>query len=314
MKRVSIIILLMFFFHTGFACLNGETKLLKNGTYLYEDREGKVPHGHRLIDKEEAKTALHSLDSLYEKTLNLAYLSDKGLVLIFLKQYQEALDIYLRIEKLQPNRYSTASNIGTAYELVGDNKNALKWIKKAISINSKSHENSEWIHVKILEAKINGDKFINTQHLLNTDFGNDSIPVIKLTKAALSNLSAALYYQLNERMTFIKPKERIVAQLLFDIGNMAYLQGRYEDAEEDYLLAKEYGYSGNIIEKRLASNKKMLKSEAKIDDENVKDSVSSQQMHQTTSLDRYKFSWPIVTGVILMMAITILILKLKNKN
>jgi tetratricopeptide (TPR) repeat protein len=55
-------------------------------------------------------------------------------IMILLKKYDEAIKLYLEIEKIQPNGYSTASNIGTAYELIGQNKNALRWINKSVEL------------------------------------------------------------------------------------------------------------------------------------------------------------------------------------
>ncbi|HEY9045937.1 MAG TPA: hypothetical protein VIN08_08575 [Ohtaekwangia sp.] len=235
-----------------YACLNGETMVLKNGMLLYEDAQTNVPYGHDFYSYDLDIENIRELDSLYRATNDLDYLSDKGVILIIFNKYKEAIDLYLEIEKMQPGRYATASNIGTAYELMGDNENALKWIKRAVEIDSTSHYNSEWIHVKILEAKIKGETYITTQHLLNADFGDDEFPTSELTKKELGVLSLALYYQLNERISFIKSNDKIVAQLLFDLGNIAYLSGHYEDALEDYRLAEKYGYNGKLIEQRIA--------------------------------------------------------------
>jgi tetratricopeptide (TPR) repeat protein len=240
--------------------LNGESKELKSGTFIYEDYEGNVPYGHMFFDDEvELKIELRKLDSLYQATKDLDYLSDKGIVLILLGQYEKAIELYLDIEKIKPKRYSTASNIGTAYELIGQNENALKWINRSIEIDSASHNNSEWIHARILEAKIKGEQLYTTTHLLKTNFGTGESPISKLTKDELSKLHSALYFQLNERISFIKPKDKIVAQLLFDLGNIAYLVGQYSDALEDYRLAKEYGFAGQLIENRIKSSIRVSK-------------------------------------------------------
>jgi len=131
MKRLATIILTLFFINQTFACLNGDSKVLKDGTFLYEDREGSVPYGHEFY-KDDFENGIKKLDSLYNAIKDLDYLSDKGQLLILLERYEEAIKLYLKIEKIEPNRYSTASNIGTAYELFGQNENALKWIKKAV--------------------------------------------------------------------------------------------------------------------------------------------------------------------------------------
>lgn len=232
------------------ACLNGDSKQLKNGTILYEDYDGKIPNGHHFYIDDNFKSTFREIDSLYKATKDLDYLSDKGLLLILLKEYGKAISIYIEIEKMKPGRYSTASNIGTAYELIGDNENALKWIKKSIEIDPKSHYSSEWIHVKILEAKINSEKSINSLSLINTDFGMDSLPKTNLSEEALKNLSDGLYYQLNERMSFIKPKDKIVAQLLFDLANITCLLRNEHDGMPTFDKAKEYGFDSTIIEMR----------------------------------------------------------------
>lgn len=251
MKKIFSLLFIIIFTINAFACLNGETKTLKDGTLLYEDYDGSVPYGHNIYINEDLKKALINLENLYNKTKDVDYISDKGLVLILLGNYDEAIQLYENLEKTNPNRYSTASNLGTAYELKGDNHNALKWIKKAVEINPQSHENSEWIHVKILEAKINGTKNINSKSLLNVDFGSDLIPQSVTTKEELQNLYDQIYFQLNERVTFVKPKEKIVAQLYFDLGNIAFLLKQYQNAIGNYNQAIEYGFSGNLIQQRL---------------------------------------------------------------
>lgn len=233
--------------------------VLKDGTFLFEDREGNVPYGHIFNGDEGFNVGIKQLDSLYKKTKDLDYLSDKGLLLILLKRYDEAVKLYLDIEKLEPNRYSTASNIGTAYELIGQNEKALFWIKKSVEIDPKSHKSSEWIHVKILEAKIKGQEFYTSSFLLNTEFGIETNPISKLNKDELEKLSDGLYYQLNERVSFVEPKEKIVAQLLFDLGNIAFLLNNYSDAVADYEQAKTYGFTGELIEQRIKEADRLSK-------------------------------------------------------
>lgn len=252
MKKILIFLLLIIItLNKSFACLNGETKRLKDGTFLYEDHDGYVPYGHNFSNEDNFVAGITQLGDLYNKTKDLDYLSDKGLLLILLKRYDEAIKLYLEIEKLQPNRYSTASNIGTAYELIGQNENALKWIKKSVEIAAYAHKGSEWIHVKILEAKIKGEAYCTTLFLLNLDFGNAMLPKSSLDQDALRNLQKQLFYQLNERISFVKPKDKIVAQLLFDLGNISFLVGDFDDAKGNYNQAKEYGFMSQIIEGRI---------------------------------------------------------------
>lgn len=225
--------------------------VLANREVLYDDYDGEVPYGHEFGGKERLEAFIVNLEKGYNKTKDLDYLSDKGFVLIILGKYQEAIDLYKKIETLQPGRYSTASNIGTAYELTGNNTEALKWIEKAVQINPQSHSSSEWIHINILKAKIKGDQYISSINLIGKDFGNGKEPQSNLSKDDLQLLKMQLYYQLNERISFVKPKDKIVAQLLFDLGNIALLMNHKEEAKEDYELAMEYGFKSSILNERM---------------------------------------------------------------
>jgi len=49
-------------------------------------------------------------------------------------------------------------DLGTAYELAGKNEPALRWIREGLRRNPNSHKGTEWLHVKILEAKIEQEK------------------------------------------------------------------------------------------------------------------------------------------------------------
>lgn len=236
---------------SAFACLNGEKMVLANQEILYVDFGGEVPYGHQIGVKEELEEFLVKLKKGYNKTRDVDYLSDEGYILILLGRYKEAIELYKKIDSLEPGRYSTASNIGTAYELMGNNKEALKWIETAVKIEPHSHSKSEWIHINILKAKIKGRSFISSIDLIGKDFGNEKTPQSTLSKDDLQLLKMQIYYQLNERMTFVKPKNAIVAQLLFDLGNIALLLNQKYDAEKSYLQAKEYGFESPVLEERM---------------------------------------------------------------
>lgn len=304
MKRFLLASIMTFlFFGNSMACLNGETYHLKNGSMLYSDGVAHIPRGHVFMF-DDLENIVEEFDSTYYATKDLDYLSDKGLLLILLGRYDEAIKLYLKIEKIEPNRYSTASNIGTAYELIGQNENALKWIKKAVEINPKSHHNSEWIHVNILKAKIQGEQFYSTKFLLNTEFGNEPLPKSQMTQKELYYLSEALNYQLNERMTFVKPKEKIVAQLLFDMGNIAFLLGEYGHAQIIYNSAKEYGYTDLLIDQRIEQSEIQLNKKKKQESDDLQDQRVSQYI--TYGL--------VVFGVLFLTVLSLVIYKRRKKG
>lgn len=249
-KFKAFVIVLVLISFKGFACLNGDTKVLKNGVQVYVDYEGIVPHGHEFFTEDFPKLIIE-LDKLYKETNDIDYLSDKGYLLILEGKYQEALKLYLEIEKIKPNRYSTASNLGTLYELMGENQKAYEWIKKSIRLNPESHKGSEWLHLRILETKVTKIENITGQFFINESFGEEAIPKTKLSKKELEDLEKALYYQLNERITFIKPKDKVISILLFELGNIAIINKDYLSASQIYELSKKYGFQEELINKRI---------------------------------------------------------------
>lgn len=252
MKNFALFLVFTFLFSVpAQACLNGETRQLADGSSLYQDDEGFVPYGHRFSKKDDLQENLRSLEAGYRKTGNLDYLSDQGLILIILGEYRKAIDLYQKVEKREPGRYSTASNMGTAYELMGNNKEALRWIEKAVAVRPDSHFGSEWIHVNILKAKIKGGRSVTPQFLTGQDFGNRPQPVSGLSKKQLFRLRKQLYYQLNERISFVRPKDPVVAILLFDLANVSYLMGEKAEAAETYEMAKEYGFDRPVLDSRI---------------------------------------------------------------
>ncbi|MEC4005950.1 tetratricopeptide repeat protein [Flavobacterium sp. SUN052] len=306
MNKLTLTLILLFVISSNsFACLNGETKTLKNGFFVYEDDDDFIPNGHSFYVENYSKLILE-LQNLYKKTKDLDYLSDVGYVLTIQKKYKEALEIYFEIEKKEPNRYSTASNIGTIYELTGENIKALEWIKKAIKINSKSHKESEWLHIKILEAKINNQENINSTFLINADFGNDTIPKSNFTKTERLKLMNALYYQLNERVTFIKPKDNIIGKLLFELGNLAVLNNNNYEAIEIYKKAIEYGNTEKIIIPRIELANENIKSELWKENSNL-----NRRIYKQETENNY-LKW--IIGIITILLIIFAFLYMKRRK
>lgn len=248
-RSICLFVVSFFLVTQAFACIQGLQELHDGTVISAANQNTVIPKGNTLIPQNE--TELLRLDSLWKATKNVDYLSDYGMVLIVNGKYEEAKNSYLQIEKIKPDQYTTASNLGTVYELLGDNKNALTWIQKAVKLNPVSHDSSEWLHVRILEAKINGVHYMNTNYLLHTDFGRDSIPVSTLSKIELERLRKALFYQLNERLTFVHAQDKIVGQLLFDLANVSLLTGmNIYQVNDIYSMAKKYGYTDHLWEKR----------------------------------------------------------------
>lgn len=248
MKKVFFIFL-FFIFNSVFACLNYSIVGTDVHGKKVENSGERIPYFEiNSIDKKQYEEFAKNDLSEYQKTKNIRFYIDYATSLVYLGEYEKAISIFKEIEEKQPNTYEVASNLGTVFELIGDNKNALIWIEKALKLNDESHHGSEWIHVAILKKKLG---LINSDNILNIDFGNDEIPKTKLNKQQLQQFISDLTYQLSERNQFVKPKEAIVARLYYDLGNALALNLDLESAIKAYKLAKVYGYQDLVFEKRI---------------------------------------------------------------
>jgi tetratricopeptide (TPR) repeat protein len=259
MKKIALLLVLLLYPVFTFACLNVSATNARGditgfGGSIYEFAYKNLTPDDIAYHESELKKRY----SLWEEKRNFDDYSDYGVTLVRLGRYEEAKKVFQEIERLSPGRYSTASNLGTVYELLGDNEKALMWIKKAIELYPDSHERSEWIHVKILEAKIGGDHLITPLFLINTSFGNDTLPKSNLSDDNLRKLRDALYYQLRERISLVKPKDRIVALLLFELGNVVSITDEVNSAMEIYESAAEYGYVSDLMRARKEKFSEMM--------------------------------------------------------
>lgn len=138
-----------------------------------------------------------------------------------------AVKLLEEIEAVKPGLYTTAANLGTAYELAGDDRKALVWIRKGIERNPDSHEGTEWLHVRILEAKLELRKnpgWLNSHSI--SGLVKSAKPIQSLAtgnrgeKLSTDGVKTALLYQLHERLQFVRPSDAVVGALLLDLGDL----------------------------------------------------------------------------------------------
>lgn len=254
-KVLATLFVILSVANQAIACLN-EYRTLLNGQVVYSDAMGGLSHYERL-DSMALFEELSELDSLYKIDKSHETLSDYGVILIYLGRLNEAIHLYRKIEREHPNLYATASNMGTAFELLGHIDSAGYYIRKAITIDPDSHNGSEWIHLKILEAKtklLTNPEYLRSHSILGVDFGNEGKPVGP-EQADLGKLENEIRFQLSERMTFVKPPDLIVGQLLFDFGNVCAITIDVQAALECYEMAEEYGYRTALLNKRITTLK-----------------------------------------------------------
>jgi tetratricopeptide (TPR) repeat protein len=262
MNRLLTAVVLLIFFRTGFACINEyHTKL--DGTANYSDG-GVYPIVREKIDRAEARETADRLLEIYLLSVEkhtpldnqMEIYSDYGVQLIYLGEYAKAKRVYLEIERRSPNRYQTASNLGTVYELLGQNDSALVWIRKAMALNPGSHEGSEWIHIKILKWKLRNETVPDVS-LLGIGFGTLELPE-NTHKFNLDKLEKHLRRQLRERTKLVPPKDLVVGRLYFDLGNVVAQTTSANAALPYYRAARKYGYDTPLLQTRIAAMKDLI--------------------------------------------------------
>lgn len=247
----------------AFACLQGEEGSLAGMTV------GKRVEVEGVSASDFAKTFVAHEDRAYwervraftEKRRPVSR-NNLAVALIHLGRVGEAVTMLEEAERKNPGVYVTAANLGTAYELAGDNLKALEWIKEGVGRYGDSHYATEWLHVKILEAKLALEKdshWLTKNSVLGADLRAPEVvgrPQRPITDhlgrpKSLAEVEAALVYQLHERMEFVRPPDPVVADMLFDLSNLLARTRSAEHARAVLNLA--LGYNPEHVKGRLAA-------------------------------------------------------------
>lgn len=163
---------------------------------------------------------------------------DYSAALVYLGRAADAIPVLRAIEADFPGRYATAANLGTAYELVGEVRNAKTWIQRGIKRNPKSHRGTEWLHVAILETKLkiqDHPDWLAQHSVLDGE-----------RKRKPAEVEQALEYQLNERLYFIKGNDPIMCDLFYEAARLTA-----DDAKCAYFV-EQAALFGSIRTQQLA--------------------------------------------------------------
>jgi tetratricopeptide (TPR) repeat protein len=186
-------------------------------------------------------------------------------------QFERAYNVLVAIEEEDPGAYRVAANLGTALELLGRNEEARRWIAEGIARNVDNHAGTEWLHLRILDAKLalaRDPTWLNTHSVLGTDFGHDDAPAKRVTMPAGNDgqvidapleVQFGICYQMMERLPFTPTPDPVVGSLLFDAGNIAYRHDTLDNAIKLYELAQTYTVADpELLARRLAHTRALL--------------------------------------------------------
>ena len=230
---------------------------LAGDEHHHGDDYGDKPHAPNINTTSMAarfEGQLPQLQAAYEANRTLENGVDYSGALLYNRQPERAIDVLLELNERFPNTYQIATNLGTAYELTGNNVEALKWIEQGIALNPHSHSESEWVHVKILRAKIKaGDdlQWFTHHSVLGLPFREQGLFVDLLhfphnnhgERATLQEMIDHVNRQLHERMAFAPDNDPVVANLLFDLGHLLALENAHEHGQDILKISQQYGDS-----------------------------------------------------------------------
>jgi tetratricopeptide (TPR) repeat protein len=199
--------------------------------------------------------ALQSLAAQAEKAhtteATLESGNDLAVIQILQGKYPQAIALLRETDAKFPGNARVAANLGTALEHSGNDVEALEWIRKGMDRDAGLHAGSEWLHARIIEAKIalaKDPKWLAANHVLALDFGKADLPVVPeilpITKEGRlrggDDLVEDIVYQLDRHRKFVKPPSPVIGDLAASLGDLLYA-GFDADPREHYELALTYG-------------------------------------------------------------------------
>jgi tetratricopeptide (TPR) repeat protein len=164
----------------------------------------------------------------------------------------EAIRLLRDLDKAHPGNAVIAANLGTALELSGDDPEALLWIRESVRRDPDERQGSEWVHVKILEAKLTLKKnpdWLRTRSVVGWREGQQLLADDRGRVRSPADLIRPITYQLKEHTQFVQPPDPVIGDLYLTLGDIAHSTSaaypsvwERDDAEStNYSAALRYG-------------------------------------------------------------------------
>jgi hypothetical protein len=222
----------------------------------------------KALDQKAIAQIAEPLEKDHARNPTLENTNDLGVYRLLDGRYDDAIALFRDAEKKYPGNAKVAANLGTALELKGEDEEALQWIREGVSRDASEHHGSEWLHARILTAKValkNDPNWLLKNHVLDLDFGTGDVPVapeiLPIENGKLKGIDQLLRqvnYQLAERTKFVKPPNAVVSDIYSSAGDLALaggvsiLDGGSEDPVHYYEEALKYGAPrAKLVQSRL---------------------------------------------------------------
>ncbi len=222
----------------AFGCINEYHVTLKGNEV--HDYAG-LPRFVRAFDREASRQYLDTVDLDHPEKYGFKQQSDIAVQLARLGEYAQSLRMLQGLYRQHPGEYTLAANLGTLYELNGKPDSALFYIKRSMALNPGSHRGSEWVHVRILQAKLNGQKDARwlTQHSI-LGIGEGAGKDAPDGETPYVDSIYHITYQLQERIPFTPAPDRLMARLLKEYADLLARELSIESAFTAYQMALVY--------------------------------------------------------------------------
>ena len=193
-----------------------------------------------------------SAEEAHRSGATLKNTNDLAVAWILTGRMPEGIELLRDLEKRQPGNAIVAANLGSALELSGADAEALQWIRESVRRDPREHEGSEWVHVKILEAKISlksDPNWLRKNSVVGWREGG-RFPLDERSRPRTPlEIIRDIDYQLRERTQFVSAPDAIVGDLYLTMGDIAHaVPGAISDSwvrdetiSRAYESALEYG-------------------------------------------------------------------------
>jgi hypothetical protein len=165
-----------------------------------------------------------SAEQAHRKAATLENTNDLAVAWILSGRMPDGIELLRDLENRQPGNAIVAANLGTALERSGADEEALQWIREGVRRDPREHGGSEWLHVKILEAKLALKLDPNWLHK-NSVAGwreGQRFPLDERSRPRTpKDIIRAINYQLQERTQFLSAPDAIVGDLYLTMGDIA---------------------------------------------------------------------------------------------
>jgi hypothetical protein len=172
----------------------------------------------------------------WRKAPTLENTNDLALAWILAGRAEEGIQLLRDLEKREPDSAIVAAHLGTALELTGSDQEALLWVRESVRRDPKEHEGSEWVHVKILEARLalaRNPNWLRTHSVVGWREGQSLLADERGLVRSPRDLVEPITYQLAQRTRFVDPPDPIAGDLYLTLGDIAHsYPGAYANAWE----------------------------------------------------------------------------------